>query len=234
VAANPAFANRVDLDTGSATDGPRTGVARFTDDGREQDALAEYLAARFSETPFRLGGGDGDDRLLGGENDDTGFGGGGGDALFGEAGADTLSGEAGNDRLEGGDGLDRLFGNEGDDLLVGNDGADALFGGDNNDRLEGGAGDDRLAGEAGDDALVGGAGSDSFVFEANFRSDRIEDFQAEDVIELSAARFADFSAVTAALSQSGADAVITDEGGQILTLQNVSAGTLVADDFRFV
>lgn len=182
----------------------------------------------------RLGGGEGNDRLFGGDNDDALFGGAGGDQLFGEAGSDTLSGENGNDRLEGGAGSDRLFGNEGDDQLFGNDDADQLFGGSNNDRLEGGAGNDRLAGEAGDDVLVGGAGVDTFVFEANFRSDRILDFQGEDVIQLSASRFTTFASVMTRTSQSGSNTVITDDGGQNLTLQGVSMASLVADDFRFV
>lgn len=55
VADNPTFANRVDLaeDTVSNDDpGSRTGAATFTDEGFEQDALAEYLAAEFGETPF--------------------------------------------------------------------------------------------------------------------------------------------------------------------------------------
>jgi Ca2+-binding RTX toxin-like protein len=50
---NPAFANRVDLDPTAGDDvAGRTGVATFTDNGREQDALAEYMAAHYSETPF--------------------------------------------------------------------------------------------------------------------------------------------------------------------------------------
>ena len=52
---NAAFANRVDLDpdaSGNDDIGDRTGVATFTDNGREQDALAEYMAAQYSATPF--------------------------------------------------------------------------------------------------------------------------------------------------------------------------------------
>ena len=55
IAANPAFADRVDLspDNLPADDvAARTGAATFTDDGFEQDALAEYFAANFSDTPF--------------------------------------------------------------------------------------------------------------------------------------------------------------------------------------
>jgi len=42
--------NRVDL--ALATGDPRTGAAQFAPDGSEQDALAEYVAAKFSSTPF--------------------------------------------------------------------------------------------------------------------------------------------------------------------------------------
>lgn len=55
IAQNPAFANRVDLaeDTVANDDAAsRTGAATFTDEGFEQDALAEYLAAEFATTPF--------------------------------------------------------------------------------------------------------------------------------------------------------------------------------------
>jgi 2',3'-cyclic-nucleotide 2'-phosphodiesterase (5'-nucleotidase family) len=47
--------DRVDLVTEESTNpdpASRTGVATFAPDGSEQDALAEYLAANFSETPF--------------------------------------------------------------------------------------------------------------------------------------------------------------------------------------
>ena len=50
---NPAFANRVDLDPTAGDDvAGRTGAATFTDNGREQDALAEYMAAHYAVTPF--------------------------------------------------------------------------------------------------------------------------------------------------------------------------------------
>ena len=52
---NAAFANRVDLDpdaSGSDDVGARTGVATFTDNGREQDAFAEYMASKHSVTPY--------------------------------------------------------------------------------------------------------------------------------------------------------------------------------------
>jgi Ca2+-binding RTX toxin-like protein len=55
IAANPSFADRIDLDgdaSGADDVGARTGVATFTDDGREQDAFAEFMAANHSVTPY--------------------------------------------------------------------------------------------------------------------------------------------------------------------------------------
>ncbi|EWY37864.1 hypothetical protein N825_15800 [Skermanella stibiiresistens SB22] len=48
IEADPVFANRVDLEE-ALTD---AGVATFAAPGTEQDALAEYLAANFAETPY--------------------------------------------------------------------------------------------------------------------------------------------------------------------------------------
>ncbi|MCB0786940.1 MAG: 5'-nucleotidase C-terminal domain-containing protein, partial [Flavobacteriales bacterium] len=45
--ADPAFFDRVDLATAT-----QTGTATFANDGTEQDAFAEYLAANFSSTPY--------------------------------------------------------------------------------------------------------------------------------------------------------------------------------------
>lgn len=47
--ADAAFANRVDLEGNAALD---AGAATFADPGTEQDALAEYLAANYSDTAF--------------------------------------------------------------------------------------------------------------------------------------------------------------------------------------
>lgn len=55
IAQDPAFANRVELAEDQVANddvASRTGAATFTDDGFEQDALAEYLAAVYATTPF--------------------------------------------------------------------------------------------------------------------------------------------------------------------------------------
>ncbi len=51
ITANPTFANRVDLVVPGA---PKTGNATFTDNGSEQDALAEYLKLRFNTNSYKV------------------------------------------------------------------------------------------------------------------------------------------------------------------------------------
>jgi 2',3'-cyclic-nucleotide 2'-phosphodiesterase/3'-nucleotidase/5'-nucleotidase len=46
------FPDRDRVDLAAAEDAERTGEATFAPDGSEQDALAEYLVANYSETPF--------------------------------------------------------------------------------------------------------------------------------------------------------------------------------------
>ena len=101
---------------------------------------------------------DGNDYLIGYENDDFLSGGSGNDILKGSLGNDSLDGESGNDNLDGGAGNDVLIGGDGDDILYGNDGNDILIGGYGNDLLQ------------------GGLGSDTFIFEKNFGSDTLIDF----------------------------------------------------------
>lgn len=53
VAADPAFADRVEL-TGEGGTVADPGVAGFAKPGSEQDALAEFLAARYAQTPYAV------------------------------------------------------------------------------------------------------------------------------------------------------------------------------------
>jgi len=167
---------------------PRTGAATDAVDGSEQDALAEYLAALFSTTPFSeedtdpendfriqnvaarddaildrrflFTGTNGSDRFRAASNRDSLFGEGGNDFLFGLEGDDRISGGDGNDRLSGGNGSDRMFGGDGADRMFGNDGNDAMQGGAGNDQMLGLGGNDRMVGGPGNDRLIGGAGDD--------------------------------------------------------------------------
>jgi Ca2+-binding RTX toxin-like protein len=208
-------------------------------------------------------GGAGSDHLLGGIGNDVLNGGTGADILDGGAGEDTASyadsatavsidleteiysgGDADGDTLIA---IEKLRGSAYDDTLIGNAVSNAISGGNGNDIIRGGGGNDMLYGEAGDDeldggegndTLVGGAGNDTFVLRENGGADSILDFAAgagtDDVIRVDVAVFANFAAVVAATSQVGEDAVVTDAGGNTLTLVGVQVGNLHADDFEFI
>ncbi|MDY7005732.1 MAG: 5'-nucleotidase C-terminal domain-containing protein [Cyanobacteriota bacterium] len=239
-----------------------TNNANFTDNGTEQDALAEYLSVNFPEngnpsfsdadTPpeederiqrvlFVKGTKD-DDTLVGGETDDT---------------------------VIGGFGNDFLYGRDGDDILEGRPGFDHLFGGSGNDTLNGGIGRDRLNSGPGDDVMTGGASIDRFIFNTtqaydqdDFGEDRITDFDIErDIILINRTTFTAidsgdsfedvFATVTSDNDAATEDATIIyntnngnlfynqnssdaglGSGGLFVTLEN--APVLDADNFSFV
>ena len=79
----------------------------------------------------------------------------------------------------------------GNDIGGGGMGNDIILGGDGNDSLFGGQGEDRLTGGLGADFIKGGLGIDTFKYADTKESsletgiDRITDFQANEVIDLS-------------------------------------------------
>jgi 2',3'-cyclic-nucleotide 2'-phosphodiesterase (5'-nucleotidase family) len=194
-----AAANRVDLVPADAS-------ADFNTFGTEQKALADFLAANFSQLPFYFAevGSDRDTRIQNlsvradtvlaqqfEDLDDSGntimlnpgelaglIGG-----LRGFGGDDVITGSSDNEVINGNGGNDQLFGEGGDDVLLGGRGNDALSGGDGNDLL---------SGDFGQDTLTGGAGSDIFLLRfsdaiasGNGAPDEITDFVVgEDVIGL--------------------------------------------------
>ncbi|GJD66820.1 Calx-beta domain-containing protein [Methylobacterium frigidaeris] len=193
-----------------------------------------------------IGGGAGNDFISGGEGDDVLFGEDGADFMFGDTGNDRMTLGLGDDNALGGAGNDTLFGEGGDDLINGEEGDDFIGAGAGNDQLSGGAGNDALYGEggedvlfgnAGDDVLVGGGGQDRFAFGRGDGRDLIRDFvtggSEADVIAFNGGAFADFGAVTAALRQDGADAVIGYGSGDEVRLQNVQTSSLSAANFTF-
>ncbi len=122
-------------------------------------------------------------------------------------------------------------------FLDAGDGADTVIGSAFADDLRGGAGNDVLRGGAGNDVLKGGAGADIFVFNQGNGQDIIGDFVAgaangHDVIDISTALFANYTALKAGLSQVGADAVLTS-GADSITFKAVAVASLVASDFIF-
>ncbi|MEM7505667.1 MAG: glycoside hydrolase family 9 protein [Pseudomonadota bacterium] len=156
----------------------------------------------------RLFGQGGNDTLVGGAGADRIDGGAGTDTAgftdaFGPVRADLAGTVAGAghakgdiylsvENLRGGTRDDQLFGDAEGNMLWGLGGSDRLQGRQGDDRLFGGAGDDTLFGNAGQDQLFGGGGADRFSFFAAtdtrlgaIRRDVINDFAAQDVIDLS-------------------------------------------------
>ncbi|WP_431268735.1 family 16 glycosylhydrolase [Dankookia sp. P2] len=89
--------------------------------------------------------------------------------------------------------------------------------------VTGGDGAQTLDGGAGNDVLTGGAGADSFVLRRGNGSDVITDFQpGTDKIVLQDYALYGFATVKAALSQVGADTVLSLGGGERLVLRNAS------------
>jgi hypothetical protein len=93
----------------------------------------------------------------------------------------------------------------------------------------------------GDDKLTGGGAGEHFVFNGIYGHDEITDFATHDtganhdVISLSTAEFANFSALTASAANSGANVVITAKDGDKLTLDGLNQTALakLSADFTF-
>lgn len=146
----------------------------------------------------------------------------------GSAAANRLSGNSGDNRLSGGAGHDTLTGGAGDDRLIGGKGRDVLEGGVGADVLLGGKGNDTLSGGRGRDLLTGGAGADSFVIAPGDGRDRITDFTAEDLLDLTAFDLDSFATVQQALSTEG-DSLRLDLDGAVVILDTVDLTTLGAE-----
>jgi hypothetical protein len=188
-----------------------------------------------------INGNRGDDVIHGGLDADVVRGGQGNDMVFGDDGDDRrVSGDMGSDTVHGGGGADTVFGGAGDDIVDGDDGDDGpvngnigsdtvhggagddrVLGGQGNDRLFGDEGNDLLSGDLGSDTLTGGSGADSFRLGVNGAQDTVSDFSAADGDRVIVDRGA-----TYALSQAGADAIVTLSTGEQLTLQGVTASAL--------
>jgi len=206
-------------------------------------------------------GGNAGDTIDGGSGADTIFGNSGADRIVGGDGSDTIDGGGGNDVIAGGSGQDDILGGAGKDTITGGQGrdtidgggsADIIVGGADNDVLRGGNGNDELDGGRGDDTIYGGNGDDTFVFTIGGGSDVISDFVAgagsDDVIDVSAfPQFQDLQDILGVAAQIlppdyvgppppepiGITTVVALDNNSSITLFNVAAADLHADDFRF-
>lgn len=207
----------------------------------------EKLSLSGNRAQNTLIGNDAGNRLKGYRGDDKLFGEGGKDILYGAKGQDLLNGGRGQNKLFGGvnddelfgqSGHDRLYGGSGGDVMYGGWGRDYLNGGNGDDHLYGGKGSDRLYGNAGDDLMVGGNGSDEFVFRSGHGENTIRDFDAldnrEDIVLRGVTAITSYSDLAANhMVQSGANVVIDDGDGLVITLINVDLSDLGAGDFLF-
>ncbi|HWD25527.1 MAG TPA: hypothetical protein VG387_00070 [Rhizomicrobium sp.] len=121
-----------------------------------------------------------------------------------------------------------------DATVTGGGNVDFLYGGAGNDTLSGGDGNDLLDGGTGNDMLTGGSGADMFVFHNAGGKDTVTDFTpGTDHISLRSYEVHDFATLQGLMTQSGADAVITFDPNNIITLHNVTIAQLHAGDFMF-
>ncbi len=190
-------------------------------------------------------GGKGNDLLVGNELNNRLEGGAGNDTVFGGPGDDLVIGGKGNDLVNGGVGVDTisyatttrgvrvnldLVDGSAKGSEIGSDHVmwfENAIGGSGRDRLVGNALANQLDGGAGNDVLTGGAGADTFVASAGH--DRVTDFNpAEDVLDLSFAKFTDFQDVYDHCHTVRHDLQIDYDGGT-LTLQGMAHIDLGAD-----
>ena len=106
-----------------------------------------------------------------------------------------------------------------------------------NDILYGYAGNDTLVGGAGNDTLFGGAGADTFLFLKSDGAgrDTVVDFShAEgDVIKLQGFGVDSWAEAHAAMKQSGANVIMSLDGGEVITFKNMTVAGFQASDFLF-
>ncbi|MCG3269192.1 calcium-binding protein [Yoonia sp. I 8.24] len=215
------------IDTGVMD--PLAGTALIAD-GNSDDLRDAFDGA---PSPSPTDGTATDDLIMGTVGDDTINGGDGRDVIMAGGGNDTVTGGASDDTLMGRGGDDVLEGDAGADMLLGGAGDDDIFGGSGQDVLRGGDGNDTISGGAGDDILYGDAGADEFIFEGG--SDVIADFtQGEDHITLDAGLWTGLTSAADLLliygTLNGTQMIIDFGDGDVLTIENVTDATTLADD----
>jgi Ca2+-binding RTX toxin-like protein len=165
------------------------GSATFATKGSEQDALAEFLAARHSTSASAFSSLDFGPNLdmriqnlavrsdtaanatltlpgmviFGGDGNDVLGTGNDHDTIDGGIGTDFIASFAGNDSIFGGSGTDAINAGDGADTVAGGIGDDLVLGENGNDSLAGGDGADRLEGGVGNDTLSGDEGTDTLA-----------------------------------------------------------------------
>lgn len=190
--------------------------------------------------------GEGDDVASGGWGTDEVYGGAGNDTLAGSYGDDIVSGGAGDDSIGGGTGTDYMYAGDGDDLIGAGDDDDFLFGGagndflgagSGNDEMHGDTGNDRLNGGDGNDTMFGGEGRDTYIFNTfnSGETDTLADFEdGMDIIRMRGVIGKFDGLEISEVTIGGVDYTQISYDGHTITLPDVSAEDISADDFTFI
>ncbi|MEL6477713.1 MAG: hypothetical protein AAFR17_10335 [Pseudomonadota bacterium] len=131
--------------------------------------------------------------------------------------------------ITGTNGANVLFGGLNDDLIRGKGGDDQIFGNAGNDRLKGGNGEDEITDGAGVDRMWGGNGADTFKLSADGEFDRIQDWEFQDLIDLSDWGVTDLSDLTFTELSNGQ--VRITAGDEVLQIKGKGGASLTAADF---
>jgi Ca2+-binding RTX toxin-like protein len=180
-----------------------------------------------------LTGTSGNDIINGGNGNDTINSGEGNDIISGGNGNDTVTAGNGNNVIDGGNGNDTITAGNGNNTITGGNGNETITVGNGNNTIAGGNGNDNVTVGTGNNMVSGGSGNDTFVFKPGFGNDVIADFSHGDHVEFDGV-FADFTAIQAAMHQSGADTVISLGVDHSVTLDHVNVTSLHASDFVIV
>jgi hypothetical protein len=86
---------------------------------------------------------------------------------------------------------------------------------------------------SGTSTVTANGGSDAFVFGATIGKEVVNGFASTDTIQFSASDFANWSALSSHMTQSGANTVITFDANDTVTLTNVTASNLTSSEFKF-
>lgn len=244
-----------DIDCGNGNDTVYGGQGR-ADSGDAGDTIR---GGHGSDEIYGNAGADtlygGQGRADSGDSADTLYGGGGSDQVFGNAGDDKIFGGGNNadpsdtaDTIYGGSGADSCLGNGGDDVIYGGgsasdptDGADTIYGGLGDDSIFGNGGADVIYGLAGNDYMHGGLGDDIYVFGASSGEDIIAHFEGEgasggDVIRvgsnINSNGITTTAQLLAAVSYSDGKAFIDLGSGNVIQVNDITAGAFVEGDFQ--
>lgn len=120
-----------------------------------------------------------------------------------------------------------------DSVAIGAD-IEGLIGGIGNDLIYGDSANNYLYGMGGNDMIDGGVGNDTFIMRLGYGRDTVSDFAAidGDFIDFHGV-FADYNAAMATAVQVGANVEFRLDASDVLVVEKVNIGQLVASEFKF-